>query len=183
MKEYKVTGKVVGFNTGDQLLLSEKQYQARKHALEPVKGKKNLYSVLSRIEFKNGEIFGYSGEFGKAALESVIDINAKQEPAKSAEAKISDKELIARAEELGIKKPGRKSREELLHLIAEAEAEKIDPIGSDITDPDGEGVSLDSLDEQELIVLAKELGFENAESMDKVELIDAITKATAGDAK
>lgn len=118
----------------------------------------------------------YIKSIGRAVAVS-DNISDLKEPAKSSEAKISDKELIARAEELGIRNPGKKSREELERLIAEAE--KLEPIGSDITDPDDEGASLESLDEQELIVLAKELGFEDAEAMDKVELIDAIIKATA----
>ncbi len=68
MKNYKVTGRVARFSAG-VVKLSDAQANSRQHNLKSLG--KGEYEIVNPIEFKNGELFGYSGDVPKV-MASVI---------------------------------------------------------------------------------------------------------------
>lgn len=74
MKTYKVIGACASFMSG-VLRLTEEQYQARRHALNPVGGV--LYQVVQPTGFKQGEILGYEGEVNKTLLQDITPIETQ----------------------------------------------------------------------------------------------------------
>ena len=79
MKKYVVTGAQVKFISGE-LGLSDEQYEARQHALEPLE--KGAYKVLSVVCFKRGEIVSWDGETSKTQLLSLQEGKRKRSPNK-----------------------------------------------------------------------------------------------------
>ena len=62
MKNYEVTGRVAGLASG-VVKLSDEQAASRIHNLKNLG--KGEYEIVNPIEFKNGELFGYSGDVPK----------------------------------------------------------------------------------------------------------------------
>lgn len=84
--------------------------------------------------------------------------------------------LIDQANELGIKKAEKKSREELIALIEEKQIAKL---GDDIpTDPDDD---IENLDEAELVVLAESLDIMDSHVKSREELITEIKEVMGKD--
>jgi hypothetical protein len=69
MKRFTVIGASASFMSG-VLELSKEQYEARTHALKPLR-KKGRYEVLAQVHFKRGEELGYDGEVSKALLQLI----------------------------------------------------------------------------------------------------------------
>ena len=68
MRILKVIGKAARFMPGAGMLaLTHAQYEARLHALMPAG--KNEYIIKQPVEFKCGEVLGFTGEISKALLE------------------------------------------------------------------------------------------------------------------
>lgn len=65
MKLYQVEAVSVAINTG-VLELSLGQAQRRRHLLKQIS--ENQYEVLSPVQFKRGETFGYSGDVNKSLM-------------------------------------------------------------------------------------------------------------------
>lgn len=75
--KYKVAGTKANFTSGE-INLSEEQYKARAHALEPMgKGK---YLILSPVEFKAGEVVEVEAGIPKDMLGCLeeVDESAKR---------------------------------------------------------------------------------------------------------
>ena len=68
MKNYEVTGRVAGIASG-VVKLSDEQAASRIHNLKDLG--KGEYEIVNPIEFKNGELFGYSGDLPKV-MASVV---------------------------------------------------------------------------------------------------------------
>jgi hypothetical protein len=131
MKECIVQQKIA-FLSG-LLLLSDEQYGARAHALEPVEGKSGVYNVVARVEFKAGEIIGVETiDKIQAKLLVTVDPDSENdleagsdedtdEDLEAGSDEDTDEDLIDYAKELGIKNPEKLSREALEKAIIEAE--------------------------------------------------------------
>ncbi len=74
MKTYTVIGAYASFMSG-VLKLTEEQYKARKHALNPVGD--SLYQVVQQTSFKKGEILGYEGDVNKTLLQDITPVEAE----------------------------------------------------------------------------------------------------------
>ncbi|OGI44525.1 MAG: hypothetical protein A2V92_03735 [Candidatus Muproteobacteria bacterium RBG_16_65_31] len=87
MKTFKVIGHVAAVHAG-LVKLGDDQARPRKHLLRP-RGD-GVYEVLRPIQFKQGEQFGYDGEFPKA-MATVIMTTEQIEKAADAKAKTEKK--------------------------------------------------------------------------------------------
>jgi len=76
VKQYTVTGLSVQVNAGI-LVLTQKQYQDRKHLLKKTE-LDDHYEVVKSVMFKRHETFGHDGELGKSALADVEVLNTDQ---------------------------------------------------------------------------------------------------------
>ena len=68
IKNYEVTGRVARFSAG-VVSLSHAQASSRIHNLKDLG--KGEYEIVNPIEFKNGELFGYSGDVPKVMASAV----------------------------------------------------------------------------------------------------------------
>jgi|GEM_PF-2334250 len=84
MKNYEIIGTFANFSPPGKLELSDEQYDARKHALKET-GKKGVYEILSKVQFKRGERIGWDGEPSKMLLKN---LEVSQEPKPVDEAKV-----------------------------------------------------------------------------------------------
>ena len=84
MKRYEVTSHFVTLHTG-RLDLSASQASDRMHALQKVQ--EGIYTVLSSIQFKRGEQFGYDGEVNKALLQHLEVAATGKKPVAAEKAK------------------------------------------------------------------------------------------------
>jgi hypothetical protein len=115
-----VTGKYATFNAG-VLELSEEQYQARAHLLEPIKDRPGFYNILKPTGFKRGEVLGFSGEVNKALAKDLSpssEAEEEKEPGKPI-AKMSKDELIHALVELKVDPPDRANKPELKAILLE----------------------------------------------------------------
>jgi len=74
MKQFQVEAVSVTINAG-VLELSLSQAQRRKHLLKLIKD--NQYEVLSPVQFKRGEKFGYGGDVNKLLMTEITPIEDK----------------------------------------------------------------------------------------------------------
>lgn len=88
MRNYRTTA-TTGLNPGAEVALTASQAAARQHALKPT-GKRGVYLVTLRVEFKAGETFGYDGDLPKSMADDVTPLKgaekASAEKAEKAEA-------------------------------------------------------------------------------------------------
>lgn len=166
---YFVVALFAAFNAGMLLLLKKDQYEARKHALKPLGD--DVYEVLGRVEFKKGEIIGLCGELSKYDRTVLKPVHEEDVPPEGSDIRDGEEdlnELIALAEELGLKKAHKKSREKLIKFIEDhPPVQKEENISDDQRE-------LDDLGDQELVTMATELGIENAAALDRQALISVI---------
>lgn len=83
IKQYEITGVKVSFAPGFILGLTERQAQPRLQSLRKLDG--NLYSVISPVEFKRGEVIGIpDGNVPKALVNALGEVagEKKAPPAK-----------------------------------------------------------------------------------------------------
>lgn len=76
MQKIKITSSAVNLNAGI-VELTRNQAQAREHALRHLE--KDVYEIVKPIQFKAGEILGYSGEILKGIMDSIAPIEEKKE--------------------------------------------------------------------------------------------------------
>lgn len=79
MKRYRVTGFSVLLANG-VVKLSEAQASIRKNSLEPVDELAGLFEITRPIQFKSGEVFGYSDELPKTHLEELEELETEKRP-------------------------------------------------------------------------------------------------------
>lgn len=71
MKKYEVIGRLLRLaDVGSRVKLTAEQFRPREHALRDI-DKGGTYEIVQPIEFKLGETFEYSGDFGKG-MDAVV---------------------------------------------------------------------------------------------------------------
>jgi hypothetical protein len=76
MQNYEVTGNFITFGIGIEIKLSTSQADTRAHLLK--NKKKDIYEIISPVQFKKGEQIGvYSKSLSKALLENLKELGAK----------------------------------------------------------------------------------------------------------
>lgn len=76
MQNYEVTGNFITFGIGIEIRLSTSQADTRAHLLK--NKKKDIYEIISPVQFKKGEQIGvYSKSLSKALLENLKELGAK----------------------------------------------------------------------------------------------------------
>lgn len=77
MQNYEVTGNFVTFGIGIEIRLSAAQADARSHLVK--NKKKDIYEIISPVQFKKGEQIGIvSKSLSKALLDSLKEIGVKE---------------------------------------------------------------------------------------------------------
>lgn len=74
MRDYIVTGLKATFNPPDRMRLTDDQARRRRHLIKKVDDTENVYELLARVEFKNGEVFGYNGEVNKLMVSVMAEV-------------------------------------------------------------------------------------------------------------
>jgi hypothetical protein len=76
MQNYEVTGNFITFGIGIEIRLSTSQADTRAHLLK--NKKKDIYEIISPVQFKKGEQIGvYPKSLSKALLENLKELGAK----------------------------------------------------------------------------------------------------------
>lgn len=75
MQTIKIMAKAVSLASG-VVELTRSQAQTREHALRHLEA--DLYEIVLPIQFKAGEVLGYSGEIAKGLMDSITTIKPKK---------------------------------------------------------------------------------------------------------
>lgn len=86
MKTYQVKASFASLMSG-VVHLSERQAAPRRHALQPVPDTPDHYEIVTPIQFKEGESFGWDGEVNKALLAVLEDTDEAAAPKSSKKGK------------------------------------------------------------------------------------------------